>query len=97
MALVNTDTARHCKRKRAGEGELTAKELQRKKARAPIEGEEEIPQTLVRAVAGKGKKASTLIPQKELARFQSMFTNILIVHMDSLKARVKSSKRRTNA
>jgi hypothetical protein len=91
-----TDTARHRKRKRGAESELSAKELQRKKAKAAADGEEEIPQTIVRAVASKGRKASTLIASKDLPRFQSMFSNIMIVHMDTLKARAKPV-RRTNA
>ncbi|KAJ3034868.1 hypothetical protein HDV00_004556 [Rhizophlyctis rosea] len=49
---------------------------------------------LVRAVCGKGgkKKISTLVHPNDTDRFQEAYTNIIRLHMDSLKKKERTKK-----
>mmetsp|Transcript_14107 Transcript_14107/g.16061 ORF Transcript_14107/g.16061 Transcript_14107/m.16061 type:complete len:112 (+) Transcript_14107:222-557(+) len=55
-------------------------------------GDDQSPYCLVRAVGRNKKKISTVVPAKDQKRFHGMFSNIIKVHMDSLKKREKKKK-----
>mmetsp|Transcript_8686 Transcript_8686/g.10973 ORF Transcript_8686/g.10973 Transcript_8686/m.10973 type:complete len:117 (+) Transcript_8686:80-430(+) len=60
-----------------------------------VSGEKQEPRCLVRAIGGNKKKLSTIVAKKDQLRFHGMFSNIIKVHMDSLKKRDKKKKRAT--